>query len=129
MELTSILGLIGIGSLLTTVVSGILSHIRDERARRKKTKLEAYESFIEAYGKAIIQDGMPVEFAAAYAKLVIVASHEVILAITEVLRTEAGTSEKLKALNGLYTAMRKDIAVDNLKVEWDANLNTPGQFR
>ncbi|MCA1990254.1 MAG: hypothetical protein LDL07_14115 [Desulfarculus sp.] len=109
-----LVGGLGLGSILTSLVQGIISKKTEQRKYALNEKKEAYVGLLSAYRDLAISHSSEKakEFAYWRARLTLVGSPEVINAVDEIMESGSGSPERSSAQHNLFKTMRDDLGVD-----------------
>ena len=112
--LVTLIGGLGIGSLLTSIVQWYFQKDAEKKKRTFAEKKEAYVRFLEALHQLALEptDLNSKKYALWETRLILVGSPGVVRCAQGMKKTDQWTPERTKYLDGLLEEMRKDLGVD-----------------
>lgn len=112
--LATLLGGLGIGSLITTLISYWISNKNSSSEYRRQKKEECYIGILSAYQQAMIEPGerSRIEFLAWDLKVQIFGSKEVSNLVQEFYEVENRYEKQYETRKKLVQLMRKDLEID-----------------
>lgn len=109
-----LVGGLGLGSILTSLIQGLISQKTERRKNALNEKKEAYIGLLSAYRNLAISysNEKAKDYAYWLARATLVGAPEVIVAGQSIIDTAPGSEERANAQNNLFKTMRDDLGID-----------------